>query len=269
MMKVTDSPFRAKRLHIAIGKHFPLFNNFEQHDSHEFLVSLLDVLDEDVNRSLRSKNERRPKGLEGIELHRFCHESKISELFHGFALTTIDYDCHHQEVVYDPFAFWTLPLPQGHQSLTFEECVNAWGRTERLQGDNMPFCEECGQQLPANHTQSVWRFAPILIIRFQRFKEGNDGHFQKNNVPISYPMKIDASKLQRDPKSCPRKYYLIAVVVHTGTNTIGHYTCVVKDTVDNSKWYEISDSYVRVVSKRQARPRDAYLLFYEGRLPRT
>jgi ubiquitin carboxyl-terminal hydrolase 8 len=132
-----------------------------------------------------------------------------------------------------------------------------------LEGEKVPFCDECGARIGANVWRFVWKFAPILIIRFHRFEEGSDGRFRKNNALISYPMEIDAAEFQKDPESSFGKYYLIAVVGHSGTISNGHYNCVVKDVVNDSKWYNISDSDVSVVSISDARPPEAYLLFYE------
>jgi ubiquitin C-terminal hydrolase len=112
MMDQNQSPFRAQQLHRTIGRHCETFN-----DSHAFLLSLLDVLDEDLNQSSRAKNDPIPRGLQGIEFHNFCHESSISKLFHGFTQTQIAFDCGHKEFVYDPFVFWTLPLPRNRQNV--------------------------------------------------------------------------------------------------------------------------------------------------------
>lgn len=46
----SNSSFSPSALKNAIGKHNPMFSGYSQHDSQEFLNSLLDTLHEDLNR---------------------------------------------------------------------------------------------------------------------------------------------------------------------------------------------------------------------------
>jgi ubiquitin C-terminal hydrolase len=256
------NPVSASGLHAAVGRHYPPFNDFQQHDSHEFIVVLLDAPDEELNCSPKAKGAPRPRGLAGIALHAFCHDSIVSRLFHGFSRTTFTYDCGHVESVEEPLMSWGLPLPRGSRSTTFQDCVGLWHAIERLDGDDTPTCDVCQQRIPANRTQQVWRFAPVLIVRLNRFKTGPNGSVRKRSVGVTYPMQINAKEYQTDPESTPGLYHLSAVIVHSGTSSGGHYICIVRDPIGTAKWYAISDSFVSAVPESRAQTADAYVLFY-------
>jgi ubiquitin C-terminal hydrolase len=169
-------------------------------------------------------------------------------------------------VIYEPLVFWTLPLRSNRKSVTFEECVAWWQKEQRLEGDDMPFCDECQEQKMATHTQRVWKFAPVLAIKFHRFKQDASGVIHKNNAHVEYPMEIDTKRIQAFEQCDRPKYRLIGAIVHGGTTSGGHYTCVVRDAMNSTKWYDISDAHVRLVSEEKATPSEAYVLFYE-RMP--
>jgi ubiquitin C-terminal hydrolase len=99
-------------------------------------------------------------------------------------------------------------------------------------------------------------------MRFGRFEEGPDGRIRKNNVAVEYPISFRAEDYEKEPGSSPGRYDLFGVIVHGGSLSGGHYTCLVRDTEQMTKWYDISDSSVREVSKHEAHTPAAYVLLY-------
>jgi ubiquitin C-terminal hydrolase len=252
----------AASLRSVVVEGYPLFDNREQHDSHEFLIVLLNQLHEENNRSPKVRGIPRPKHPNGIELDQYLNESIVSKLFHGFTQSVIRYDCGHEECVYEPVISWTLPLPTGRSVVSFEDSFAFWQKTERFDEDCLPFCDECGEERAASKGQCVWRFSPIVIMRFGRFEEGPDGRIRKNNVAVKYPISFRAEDYEKEPNSSPGRYDLFGVILHGGRLTGGHYTCLVRDTEQMTKWYDISDASVREVSEHEAHTRSAYVLIY-------
>jgi ubiquitin C-terminal hydrolase len=248
-------------LHGALGRHNATFADYEQHDSHELLVVLLDALDEDLNAAPRARGAPRPPGLSGVALQEFCHDSIVSQTFHGFTRSTIQFDCGHVEAVDDPWASWTLPLPH-RRSVTLAECAELWETPERLAGENEPHCDACARDVPASLTKCIWRFPPVLIVQLSRFEVGRNGSVRKDGVPVEYPLEFSAPDYEREPGREAAVYRLLAVIVHAGNTNGGHYTCVVKS---NHRWFSISDAYVTEVCEQDAFCPGAYILFYERR----
>jgi ubiquitin carboxyl-terminal hydrolase 4/11/15 len=114
-------------LKFQIGRFAPRFAGWEQHDSHELLVFLLDALHEDLNRCRRLPGEL-PPVLEDVvgdstndstvapiawRHHLLRNNSAIVDSFSGQLRSTLICPvCHRVSVVFDPYSSLTLPLQQ-------------------------------------------------------------------------------------------------------------------------------------------------------------
>jgi ubiquitin carboxyl-terminal hydrolase 8 len=245
----------------ALAVHYEVFADWGQHDANECLMIVLDAIHEDLNQSLRAlgKPIDTPR-LTGMELYNATNKSEVTRLFYGVSQTRTDFECNrYNEVLEEPLAVWSLPLPK-RSSLRLEECIDLWREPEHLSGENQGFCRTCNRSEDITRTVIAIQFAPILIIHLKRFKETLWG-VQKNGAPVTYPFKIDSAQYAQCPTGV---YSLFAVVCHSGSLEGGHYTCVVKDQ-EGLKWYNISDSHVRECREQEAMQSSAYILFYENR----
>jgi ubiquitin C-terminal hydrolase len=154
-------------------------------------------------------------------------------------------------------------VPKPTKPLTYQECAKLYLDEERLDGENKHRCDTCGETKPAVRSCSIWRFAPGFVVQFKRFEEDSHRNLRKNCVVIGYPMQIRTEDYETDPNSPRPVYDLFGVILHSGTMSGGHCTCVVRDPAETSVWYEISDSHVQTVSATRARRPGAYELFYE------
>ncbi|KAJ5773808.1 Peptidase C19 ubiquitin carboxyl-terminal hydrolase 2 [Penicillium paradoxum] len=122
---VNPSRFRS-----AAGRQREEFAGFEQHDSQEFVMFLLDALSEDLSRIVGSKpattipdstdemiNDR--KALEAFgktcwDLYESRNASVITDLFAGmYKSTLICPTCEKTSIIMDPFTMVTVPIPSG------------------------------------------------------------------------------------------------------------------------------------------------------------
>jgi ubiquitin C-terminal hydrolase len=243
----------------ALGRHNRLFADCGQHDANECLVTILDVVHEDLNQSPFARGEEVDRSaLSGMRLHAATNESRIVDWFHGVSHTTIKYSCGLTELLEEPLAFWALPLKRDVPSMTLNECITIWGEEEILDDDNQFYCSSCQKLENIRRQSSVERFGQILIIQLKRFKETPWG-MRKNSIPVNYPMTIDTA-LYADRAT--GDYHLFGVVCHFGDLMGGHYTCIVKDS-KTKNWYSISDSSVSECHERDAQHSGAYILFYQ------
>ncbi|OQE95619.1 hypothetical protein PENNAL_c0002G04706 [Penicillium nalgiovense] len=116
------------RFRTAAGRQREDFAGYEQHDSQEFVMFLLDALSEDLSRIVGSKpatvipdstdemiHDR--KALEEFgkkcwDLYEARNASVITDLFAGmYKSTLICHNCEKTSIIMDPFTMVTVPIP--------------------------------------------------------------------------------------------------------------------------------------------------------------
>ena len=121
------SAFTPRQLKNVIGKYGPSFSGYQQQDSQEFLLFLLDGLQEDLNRIHKkpyiekpdSTDEMvgNPAALQGMadqcwEIYKKRNDSVITDLFAGmYKSTLVCPHCDKVSIIFDPFNNLTLQLP--------------------------------------------------------------------------------------------------------------------------------------------------------------
>jgi ubiquitin carboxyl-terminal hydrolase 4/11/15 len=129
MSHVNPSKFRR-----AVGRQRQEFAGFEQHDSQEFVMFLLDALSEDLSRIGKKPYTTIPDSTDEMvhdqqaleefgktcwELYESRNASVITDLFSGmYKSTLVCPDCHKTSFIMDPFSTLTLPIPPGAQPMS-------------------------------------------------------------------------------------------------------------------------------------------------------
>jgi ubiquitin C-terminal hydrolase len=256
------SPDALKR---ALGGHNALFADHQQHDATEFFLSLLDAIHEDLNESPTALGRHVDLDrYSGMELHRQCNKSIVSNLFHGEMSTVFTFPCGRCEEMHESLVSWELALPSGRSALTLEECIQFWQREEQMKGENGIWCDRCGCVQNVRRRSSIAKFAPVIIVRLKRFKDSRQG-LAKNNTPVSYPFELDSRHFAHFSTGM---YDLTGVICHAGTLHGGHYTCVVREAERDAQWYHISDNDVTLATPDSGHQRadwPAMTLLYQAR----
>lgn len=128
------SPNRFRR---QIGQSNPIMSGFEQHDSQEFLMFLLDGFSEDLNRILDKPYIEKPDSTDEMvhnrqaleqfaakswEIYKARNDSVVVDLFAGMYKSTLNCPkCHKVSIIFDPFSNLTLPLPE--PQIVFKEII--------------------------------------------------------------------------------------------------------------------------------------------------
>lgn len=112
-----------------LGEYAPTFAGFGQHDSHECINSILDLLGEDLYRKGKKpyvQSEERPNqpeaeaAKEAWNKHLLRNESIVTDLFHGqFKSTVCCSQCDRVSVTFDPMMTLSLPIPKKKQNKEF------------------------------------------------------------------------------------------------------------------------------------------------------
>ncbi|KAL8808646.1 MAG: hypothetical protein Q9200_004162 [Gallowayella weberi] len=123
----TGYAFAPKTFKNVIGKYGPSFSGYGQQDSQEFLLFLLDGLQEDLNRIQRKPYIEKPDSTDEMvnnpaalkemaakcwDIYKARNDSVITDLFAGMYKSTVVCPvCDKVSIIFDPFNNLTLQLP--------------------------------------------------------------------------------------------------------------------------------------------------------------
>ena len=115
-----ESCIRPIELKHAVGRFAPRFSGYEQHDSHELIMFMLDGIHEDLNRCVNKPYIESVTGDgsndqavadESWKRHKLRNDSIVVDHFHGLLRSELLCPkCHKTTVVFDPYLSIPLPL---------------------------------------------------------------------------------------------------------------------------------------------------------------
>lgn len=224
------------------------------------------------------------------------------ELFGGKFVSRVICDrCRRVSDMNEPFLDISLALPNGKiedtlanlsledssdDSVDLLQLIRNWNKRTILEGENGYFCETCSP----NHSDSLQKaslqFSFLELPRFfifhlQRFKttvrtvsgkkksSGMVMEIEKDERQVNFPLKLSIPSECFLNSSNPDSsdYQLYGYIIHEGSSTsCGHYTAVVSPSPQLDRWFYISDTRVKEISKNKALDGQSYtpyLLFYQ------
>jgi ubiquitin carboxyl-terminal hydrolase 8 len=221
-----------------VSQRAPIFSDYAQKDSHEFMNSLLNALHSEFEEN--DSSEERSSIV--TDLFRIQTESGVKCLHCGTYDST-------EETTY------CLPLPLGDESeVSLETLLNNFVKEEQLDGEY--YCSNCQElRLATQKTSILHPLPPVIIVQLKRFTfdETND----KLNALVTYP--IVNWKVDDNDNSL---YDLVAVSMHVGNLKRGHYTTYARLNASD-QWYDFNDSTFEPVNNINCLVnRNAYVLVY-------
>ncbi|KAI7888229.1 uncharacterized protein EV154DRAFT_448216 [Mucor mucedo] len=268
----------------ALVRFAPRFSGFDQQDSQEFLLFLLDGLHEDLNSTALGSHsslvddmtfEKLPDWqASALSWEKYLHRnsSVIVSLFQGqyrSRLTCLS--CKQTSTTYNVFMSLSLPIPAKKlriSSVTLYQCLDYFVKEETLDKEDAWKCPQCKKKRKALKQLTLTRLPDILLIHLKRFSM--DGLF-KNKLDIIVkcptrsldlsgyvPMTVTPSPPQDRPSYV---YDLYAVSNHYGSLSGGHYTACVRDGYTD-KWHYFDDSKFSLCDENKVVTKAAYNLFY-------
>lgn len=122
-----NSSFTPRNFKNVVGKYGPSFSGYQQQDSQEFLLFLLDGLQEDLNRIYKKPYIEKPDSTDEMvndqvalremadkcwDIYKKRNDSVITDLFAGMYKSTVVCPvCDKVSIIFDPFNNLTLQLP--------------------------------------------------------------------------------------------------------------------------------------------------------------
>ena len=249
-------------------KYYPKYKSFDQQDSQECLLHILDILhkglkyeiDVEIRGDVKTDLDKLYK--EALESWKLFYENDYSylvELFHGQSYSTItclNKQCDYKSNVFEPFS--TLNLPISRSDCLIEDCFKDYLSIDYI--DNYQ-CSKCNDSKCSKQAQ-FWSLPNYLIVHLKRFDNNNNKIQSHVEFPIdNLDLTPFISKDKRDKNNYI--YSLYAVTYHSGDTSNGHYWASCKNLDGN--WYNFNDGNITKyskISKNTIVNNNAYILFY-------
>lgn len=226
------SPIEIKKI---VEEKKDIFMGFEQQDSTEFIIYLLDIIDEEILKT--DPNCNGIKSIFGINFNitikcklRDCLSIHPINEINNFLLLDIDSEC-----------------------TSLDDAYRIYKKSDKLESDNKYFCSKCNDLRVASKRSQIAIWPKYLIVWLKRYRQEGQ-RIMKNTQPITIPLEWRHNNI------------LQGAVIHSGGLNGGHYIYVGKHTDD--KWYIFNDSSVYEINSEQELNRmlsNAYWLCYKNK----
>ena len=219
------------------------------------------------NNNNNNSNNNNSNSNNNVKEYRSIY-SIILRIFGGQFLERLNCEICN-EIKYNYVSFLTSELAINAE--TIEELLENQCNLEKLDRDNVWFCEKCKLKTQPYRRMSYWTLPEVLIISLKRFsyeKVNNEYYTKKIRTKVLYsPTEyLDMDKYLSNSLS-ETKYLLYAIVCHRGNLDNGHYYAYCRNLglgIKESIWLKYNDEKVECVeSLDDLVNEDAYILFYQ------
>lgn len=227
------APDNIKRI---IEQKQDIFSGFNQQDSTEFIIYLLDIIDTEIKNI--SKDDQKLVGINTIFGIKFNISIKCK------VKTCLKISSHDEYT-----SILMLNIDENCTSL--DDAYRLYKSSEKLELDNKYFCANCDKKRIASKRYKIIEWPGYLFIWLKRYKQNNNS-VTKNTQLI----KID--KIWR------HQNVLQGAIIHSGSLHGGHYIYIGKQS--NNKWYMFNDSIISEIkteSELDFLLSNAYWLYYK------
>jgi ubiquitin C-terminal hydrolase len=194
----------------------PTFALSTQEDSHEFLMTLLNLLDH----TAQSTSTRSAPS--------FVHDH-----FGGTVeLTTTCAHCRGQATSVDRFLAMSLPLPTDQRTTALIDLLASAATQDPFSAR----CDHCRKMTELSQRGRVTVWPQTLLIHLMRFDAQRfDDKAEKNQIPVTFPARLR-------PPGSDVEYQLTAVICHFGNKqSHGHYLSFVHRA---GRWWRCDDGAI-------------------------
>jgi ubiquitin C-terminal hydrolase len=253
------NPNMSQNFKNLIGTLNAAFSNYQQQDSHEFLVFLLNKLDEEL-----------------LNLHALTYcsnninqqNSIIRKLFNIRINSQIKcLICENKTIKEETEMVLSLAIESNRNVSNLYDCLSYHLSDEILSDENGVSCEKCKKKTRAIKSTEFISLPSIFCLVIKRFElqiVGDQMKWFKNNKNVSFPIdNLDMSNyIYRQNNQC-LFYDLFAVCNHIGDVSSGHYTAVCRNPY-KKEWYYYSDNVFSYINETYDISNNAaYILFYK------
>ena len=261
-------------------KNCPDFKGYSQHDSHEFLTSLFDLMSKELNRvrskpkykelKVSSKDSINKQAAKWAKHHKETEDSHLSDIFEGQTVTEVKCrKCENSSISFNTSMFLHLDISSKQRSQMMEEIVSSMSDPETIDDYKWSKCKKVTM-----HTKRtfIYQAPKILVVHLKRFEIG---YYSAKKITTMIEMAKSLTIPCQDSSSV--EYDLLSIVHHSGSLNSGHYYWEIKDP-SSDKWHMFNDEsvvsvaspvsesgsgYRRESSKGNTSSKTSYIMFYE------
>ena len=254
-------PLGPKSFKRYIDMHYPKYSDSNQHDSHEFLVDLLESLNIALSKKaldIKISDFSSKHHLEAKKIWRSyfkCNNSIISDLFYGqFIREFRCKSCFNSYFNYDPFSSLILSYANP-DPISIIDLINfSYYNRDYVQSK----CSKCSEKYNEEHevTTRIYKLPEVLVVVVKRF----NNYLTKNSVNIKVDEILDLSDITAGNSDESVFYDLSSIICHSGrTITSGHYYSIIRR---NNAYYQFDDSIISEYDIKSLDGTSPYILFY-------
>ena len=294
LFNTKDKYIEPKLFKEIIGKLNPLFEGNHAADSKDLIFFIIETLHNELlppqqnnnnneidfnQQEINSMDEKKMFNDFIKELQIRC--TIISDIFYGInRYVTKCYGCNTSKYSFQTFNLLIFPLKKVKEykmrllkgahnlDLNLYDAFYCEQEEEKLEGDNMIYCNRCKQLSPGAHKQDIYGFPRILIIILNRGKNNQDF-----NEEFKFDEVLDFSNknISVNKKSI-KKFYLCGIIKHLGASgSSGHFIAYCRNSLnDNFICYNDAavnpvstiDAMSANISDRDLEKKTPYILLY-------
>ncbi|XP_047067818.1 ubiquitin C-terminal hydrolase 22-like isoform X1 [Lolium rigidum] len=289
------TPYSPAKFLYSWWQHATNLASYEQQDAHEFFISILDHIHENIKDDEHKSHEQGHGDC--CIAHRVFSGILRSDVICtncGFSSTTfepcmdfsldLDAGCNVSRGVANPKARngeRNLAGMNPKVSSTLMRCLERFTRAERLDADQKFFCERCKERQESLKQMSIRRLPLVSCFHIKRFEHSSVKKMsRKVDHSLQFPFSLDmapylSSSVLRSRygnrifpsesidseavSELSSEFEIFAVITHSGKLDAGHYVTYLRL---NNQWYRCDDAWVTRVDEHTVRTSQAYMLFY-------
>ena len=281
---ISSRSIRPSKFKKRCDKLLPTFQGYRQHDAHEFLIQLLDLiinetgietntelsnLSKPIRKYFKLRNiiseldDNDPQKVElTINLESHCNKNK--DILHK--IDGINYYIELYKKKYNPLinslhTIYSISFKcsncnnilnkyENNTILTLELCDNLYESFNNFTDEEIIpefSCNNCQGNHPNIKKCSLWRFPITLFIHLKRFKYTPGGRYIKDNSPIIIPKILNLSKYCNKSNvfnNAIIPMYELGGISHHYGSINGGHYAADCKAINSNSWYNINDSSV-------------------------
>ena len=279
----------------VIGKLNPLFEGNQAADAKDLIFFIIETLHKELmppsinvnNFEIDFFQQEMNSNNENIVFQNFLKELKVnqtivSNIFYGvFRSVMFCNGCKRNKFSFQTFNLLIFPLKKikdykivklggavnnKNLDLNLYDAFFCEQEVEKLEGENMIYCNFCRKLSPGSHKQDFYTLPPILIIILNRGRNNQD--FKES---FRFNETLDFSSIVQNQSSW-KKYFLCGIITHLGkSGSDGHFIAYCRNNFnDNFTCYNdasvspvsVSNAMSARVSENEAERKTPYILLY-------
>lgn len=249
-----------KTLYNNLSVFCPRMTKGTQHDAHECLIEILNLLHVSMSYKLEEFKENN-------KLHTHIYESRkvwYSNFKDSYSMVTQNFfgqyiqkskclKCNSVNFSYQPFVNLSMSIPQKDGIITIDDIFRYYFKKQTITKNCEAKCKETTE-----HTlkSRIINLPQYLIVHFKRFDKNN----RKLTRYVGFGSDTEISKYCIPVSNVSYSYDLVSVVNHTGNCTSGHYYTY--NRLYEGNWVELNDDNTKPLDNLDVCTNNAYILIF-------